>query len=218
MLFVIAVLLIHPQVAPQKSFSAEKTKISEPANTVALSDAARDSLVQPPLHRADTTVASAASPGAEVPAPTNIPASALPEAPVPVITSLNSSAPDALLLAKPIKPNTVSVDELRAENRFNMRIWTGLVIASSSAATFDAWTTRHALTTAGAQELDPLLKPFAGNASLYVAIQAGPALMDFIGKKMMYSRHGWIRNMWWVPQSASLLTSVFCGGHNLAFP
>ena len=118
---------------------------------------------------------------------------------------------------KPGKPMTVTVDQLRAENRRKELMWKGLVIASSGAATFDAWSTRHAITTAGAQELNPLLKPFAGNASLYAAIQVGPALMDFAGKKMMYSRHPWVRRMWWVPQSASFVSSMFCGAHNLAY-
>jgi hypothetical protein len=113
------------------------------------------------------------------------------------------------------KPMTVSVGQLLDEERRKQRIWMGLGIASHSAATFDAWSTRHALTTAGAQELNPLLKPFAGNASLYVAIQVGPAVMDYVGRKMMYSRHTWVRRMWWVPQSASFASSLFCGVHNL---
>jgi hypothetical protein len=110
---------------------------------------------------------------------------------------------------------TVSVKQLLAEERHKKQMWIGLGIAEHSAATFDAWTTRRALTTVGAQELNPLLKPFAGNASLYVAIQVGPAVMDYVGKKMMYSRHNWVRRMWWVPQSASFATSLFCGAHNL---
>jgi hypothetical protein len=60
-----------------------------------------------------------------------------------------------------------------------------------------------------------MLKPFAGNDSIYAAIQAGPLFMDFLGKQMMYSRHSWVRRMWWVPQSASLVSSIFCGAHNL---
>jgi hypothetical protein len=115
------------------------------------------------------------------------------------------------------KPLTVSVTELQAENRRKQLMWKGLVIASSGAATFDAWSTRHAITTYGAVELNPLLKPFAGNASLYVAVQVAPALLDFAGKKMMYNRHGWVRRVWWVPQSASFVTSMFCGAHNLSY-
>ena len=110
---------------------------------------------------------------------------------------------------------TVSVGQLLDEERHKQRIWMGLGIAAHSSATFDAWTTRRAITTAGAQELNPLLKPFAGNASLYAAIQVGPALMDFVGKKMMYSSHSWVRSMWWLPQSASFASSLFCGAHNL---
>jgi hypothetical protein len=138
----------------------------------------------------------------------------LPDAPVPM-TSLTTPAPMAFL--KSANPMTVSVAQLRAENRRKEFMWKGLVVASSGAATFDAWATRHAITTSGAQELNPLLRPFAGNASLYAAIQVGPALMDFAGRKMMYSRHPWVRHMWWVPQSASFVSSMFCGAHNLAY-
>jgi hypothetical protein len=121
----------------------------------------------------------------------------------------------AFILAKPSKSMTVSVGELLAENRRNQRLWRGLAIASGSAATFDAWSTRHAISTVGAQELNPMLKPFAGNSSLYLAIQVGPAIMDYAAKKMMYSRNSWVRHMWWVPQSASFVSSMFCGAHNL---
>ncbi len=118
---------------------------------------------------------------------------------------------------KPGKAMTVSVSELLAENRRKQFLWRGLTIASSGAATFDAWTTRRAITSSGAQELNPMLKPFAGNASLYAAIQVGPALMDYAGRKMMYSRYTWVRRMWWVPQSASFVSSMFCGAHNLSY-
>jgi hypothetical protein len=111
----------------------------------------------------------------------------------------------------------VSVEQLVAENRRKQMAWKGLAIATSGAATFDAWTTRRAITKDGAVELNPMLRPFAGNSSLYAAIQVGPALLDFAGKKMMYSRYSWVRHMWWVPQSASFVSSIFCGAHNLSF-
>jgi len=135
----------------------------------------------------------------------------LPNAPEPVPMN---SAP-AIALLKPGKSMTVSVGQLLSEERRNRRLWIGLGIASHSAAAFDAWSTRRAITTAGGQELNPMLRPFAGNGSLYVAIQVGPALMDYVGKKMMYSRHSWVRRMWWVPQTASFASSLFSGAHNL---
>jgi len=127
------------------------------------------------------------------------------------------NAPVPIAFLRPAHPMTVSVAELRGENRRKEMMWKGLVIATSGAATFDAWTTRRAISTYGAQELNPMLRPFAGNASLYAAIQVGPVLMDFVGKKMMYSSHPWVRRMWWVPQSASFVSSSFCGSHDLAF-
>ena len=209
MFFAIAALLIQPQIAPQYSFSAEKVALIQPANsaTATVAPASENTMTLPEV--ADTPVTnSEAQPVAEASA------AALPDAPTPVV---EAPVAPALILAKPSKSMTVSVGELLAENRRKQLLWRGLAIASSGAATFDAWTTRHAMTTAGAQELNPLLKPFAGNASLYAAIQVGPVLMDYVGRKMMYSRHSWVRKMWWAPQTASFVSSIFCGAHNLSF-
>ena len=205
MILAIAALLIQPQVAPQLSFSAEKVAIIQPAiSAVSNSDILETSneISLPPAPSASAEPIAAAD------------ASALPDAPVPA-PAVN--APVTMAFIKPSNRMTVSVKELQTENRRNQFVWKGLTIASSGAATFDAWTTRRAITTAGAVELNPMLKPFAGNSSLYAAIQVGPALMDYAGKKMMYSRFTVVRRMWWVPQSASFVSSLFCGAHNLSF-
>jgi hypothetical protein len=204
MLFAIAVLLIHPQLAPAISLSAEKSTIDTPeAISASTSVADAENFLPTVTASFDATTQPEAESNA-----------ALPEAPLP-LAAVTAAAPIAFL--NPGKPLTVTVDRLRAENRRKLLMWKGLAIASSGAATFDAWSTRRAITTAGAQELNPLLRPFAGNASLYAAIQIGPALMDFAGKKMMYSRYSWVRHIWWVPQSASFVSSIFCAGHNLAY-
>jgi hypothetical protein len=206
MLLPIALLLIHPQVATTISLTAERATIVFPA------------AISAPIRSADAEAllpASLASPDAAAPPVAAAdPNTALPEAPAPVSVA---AAPAPMAFLNPNKRMKVSVSELIAENRRKQLMWKGLTIASSGAATFDAWSTRHAISTGGAQELNPLLRPFAGNASLYAAIQVGPVLMDFAGKKMMYSRHSWVRHMWWIPQSASFASSIFCGAHNLAF-
>jgi hypothetical protein len=204
MFLAIAVLLIHPQLASTIPLSADKAAIHAPA-AISVSTSPMD--VENSSPTATASLDAAAQPAAESDL-------ALPDAPVPM-TMLSAPAPMAFL--NPGRPMTVSVAQLRAENRRNQLMWRGLVIASSGAATFDAWSTRHTITTTGAQELNPLLRPFAGNASLYAAIQVAPALLDFAGKKMMYSRHSWVRHMWWAPQSASFVSSIFCGAHNLAY-
>jgi hypothetical protein len=204
MFFAIAALLIQPQIAPQLSFSAEKVALLQPAN----SGVSEKSLPSP------WNFADSAIPDSEVQPVAESNVNALPDAPAPAV---EAPAAPAMILAKPSKPMKVSIAELLAESRHNQRIWRGLVIASSGAATFDAWSTRHAITTQGAQELNPMLKPFAGNASLYAAIQVGPILMDYVGAKMMYSRHPWVRRMWWAPQTASFVSSLFCGAHNLSY-
>ena len=203
MILAIAVLLIHPQLATKVSLPAEKAAINAYA-AITVSASTVDAEVFLPTMT--VSLDAVAPPAVESNA-------ALPDAPLPITVT----APAPIAFLRPGNPLTVSVNELRAENRRKELMWKGLVIASSSAATFDAWSTRHAISTYGAQELNPMLRPFAGNASLYAAIQVGPALMDFVGKKMMYSRHPWVRRMWWVPQSASFVSSVFCGAHNLAY-
>jgi hypothetical protein len=207
MFFAIAALLIHAQIAPQLSFSAEKVALLRPANSAILSTPSENSLPPAPAVTNPAVTDSYAQPVAEPGV------AALPDAPAPVV---ETPAGTSLILAKTSKPMTVSIGELIAEDRRKELLWRGLAIASSGAATFDAWSTRRAV-AAGAQELNPMLKPFAGNSSLYAAVQVGPFLMDYIGKKMMYSKHRWVRHMWWAPQTASFVSSLFCGAHNLSY-
>jgi hypothetical protein len=210
MFFAIAALLIQPQFIPQESFSAKKIALIEPSNSAVASN-----MTSSDTSSATAPVDASTSVNGSEPQPvTEASAATLPDAPAP---ALEAPVKAAFMLAKPSKPMTVSVGELLKENHRNQMIWRGLAIASSGAATFDAWSTRHAITTQGAQELDPLLKPFAGNASLYLAIQVGPAIMDFAARKMMYSRHSWVRHLWWAPQTASIASSLFCGAHNLGY-
>jgi hypothetical protein len=214
MILAIAALLIQPQAAPQLSFSAEKVAIIEPAISAVSSGEPNSNPTSDPILEPSNEISLPPAPSASTePTPVAEPG-ALPDAPVPA-PAIN--APVTMGFVKPANPLTVSVNELQAENRRKRLVWKSLVIASSGAATFDAWTTRRAITTSGAVELNPMLKPFAGNSSLYAAIQVGPALMDYVGKKMMYSRFSVVRRMWWVPQSASFVSSLFCGAHNLSF-
>jgi|SRR5665213_1344598 len=204
MFLALALLVLHPQLAFETPSQTESSPNSAPAAMLASNDTLD---LENSLPAATTSLDAAAQPASE-------PTAALPDSPVPV-APLNAPAPMAFISSG--KPMKVSVWELRAENRRKQLMWRGLVIASSGAATFDAWSTRHAITTSGAVELNPLLRPFAGNASLYAAIQVGPLLMDYAGKKMMYSKYSWVRHMWWVPQSASFVSSIFCGAHNVAY-
>jgi hypothetical protein len=205
MFLAIAIFLIHPQLAPTNYLSAENGAVDAPA-TISASASAVDA--DDSLPTVTASFDAATQPAVESSA-------ALPDAPAPVPVAVTIPTPIAFL--NPCKPLTVSVDQLRAENRRKQLMWKGLAIASSGAATFDAWSTRRAITTTGAVELNPLLKPFAGNASLYAAIQVGPALLDLAGKKMMYSRYSWVRHIWWVPQTASYVSSILCGAHNLTY-
>ena len=92
--------------------------------------------------------------------------------------------------------------------------WYALLVTSHAAAAFDAWSTRRAVVQ-GYTEANPLLRPFANSNAIYVATQVSPVVMDYLGKRMMVSQHGWIRKMWWVPQVAGSGLSIGAGVHNV---
>jgi hypothetical protein len=188
------------------AYSAENMAVLQPVSSSSLASSASFTEIALPLTPDSSDISIQPSPISEDAVLSS--AASAPE-PDPI------GGPTVNAFLRPAKPMTVSVKQLLAEERHKKQMWIGLGIAEHSAATFDAWTTRRAITTVGAQELNPLLKPFAGNASLYAAIQVGPVVMDYVGKKMMSSKHEWVRKMWWVPQSASFASSLFCGAHNL---
>jgi hypothetical protein len=126
-------------------------------------------------------------------------------------------APVSPVAADPAAIRPISSEEpfAAADNRNVRRLWIGLSIAQHGAATFDAWSTRRVISSGAGQELNPMLRPFAGNASLYIAVQVAPAILDYVGHRMMYSQHGWARRTWWVPQTLGTVMSVVTGVHNM---
>lgn len=143
------------------------------------------------------------------------------------ITPLNSAAP-AAANADPspaaIEP-TPLVSSYRpvyglpvrtVSDRWQKREWLALSIAAHGGAGFDAWTTRKVLSNVpGAQEMNPLLRPFAGNASMYAAVQVAPTILDYVSRRMMHSRYDVLRHTWWLPQAVSAVVSVASGVHNI---
>jgi len=101
------------------------------------------------------------------------------------------------------------------ETRRQRKLWYGLAAVSHGAAVFDAWSTRRALSGNYGVEANPLMRPFAHSGAIYAATQVSPAFMDFLGRRMMVSHHGWIRKMWWVPQTAGTGVSLAAGAHNV---
>lgn len=95
------------------------------------------------------------------------------------------------------------------------RLWSVLAITQHGAATFDAWSTRRALSQSNRAEEDPLLRPFAHSPVIYGAIQLGPTLLDFVSRRMLRSEHHWVRKLWWVPQTASSAGFFYSGACNL---
>jgi hypothetical protein len=114
------------------------------------------------------------------------------------------------ILKTPVKPPTTESYETPRKER----IWYGLMAAGHGAAAFDAWTTRRAISGGYGVEGDPLQRPFAHSGAIYATTQVTPLIADYLGHRMMRSRHPWMRRMWWVPQAASASISLGAGIHN----
>lgn len=112
--------------------------------------------------------------------------------------------------ANPGKPVGIT----SAESYPSRKAWLALAIAEHSAAFFDAYSTRRAVSR-GAVEMDPLMRPFAHSPAIYGAMQVGPVILDLVSRRMQHSEHGFVRRMWWVPQSLATSTYLFSGVHNL---
>ena len=138
-------------------------------------------------------------------------------------TAVNSSAP-GIEGANPT-PGSPNASSLRLESMkvaftrpretsAQRKEWYAMLVTSHAAAGFDAWSTRRAVAL-GYTEANPVLRPFANSNAIYVATQVSPVVMDYLGKRMMVSRHGWIRRMWWLPQAAGTGFSIGAGVHNV---
>jgi hypothetical protein len=128
-----------------------------------------------------------------------------------------AAEPASLVAIQPAPIVRVYGPPLRAvSDPWQHREWFALSIAAHGAAGFDAWSTRRVLSSMPqAQEMNPLLRPFAGNASMYAAVQVAPTILDFLSRRMMHSRHEFLRNTWWLPQAVSAAVSLSSGVHNL---
>jgi hypothetical protein len=104
--------------------------------------------------------------------------------------------------------------EIQAVKMCPRRSWLLLLLAEHGAAAFDAYSTRYAVGH-GAVEENPLMRPFAHSASIYVVSQATPAALDFVARRMQRSENRFVRDMWWLPQSLSAGAYVLAGVNNL---
>lgn len=167
--------------------------------------------------------------------PSSQPANSLPAAPDPKLGSADAGQPGGpaagTLMAEnagaapqnsqeledmhlPPLPTGKSTRVLGVEAMPSRRSWVLLSIADHSAAAFDAYSTRYAISH-GAVEADPLMRPFAGSDGIYAAIQIAPVALDFIARHMQRSESGLLRRTWWLPQSASTGLFLFAGTHNI---
>jgi hypothetical protein len=93
-------------------------------------------------------------------------------------------------------------------------IWYGLMAVSHGAAAFDAYSTRRAISGDYGVEGNPLLRPFSHSGAIYAATQVSPAIMDYMGHRMLKSHNTLIRRFWWLPQTAGGSLSLSAGIHN----
>ncbi|MGH9682369.1 MAG: hypothetical protein ACRD4S_01995 [Candidatus Acidiferrales bacterium] len=139
-------------------------------------------------------------------------ASRTPSAPASLANESNTQS-FATVHIPPVRPSKDNGIEW-TESRPSRRSWLALAVAEHSAAAFDAYSTRQAISR-GAVEDDPLMQPFAHSPMIYAATQVGPLMFDYLSRRMQRSEYGFVRRMWWAPQSLSMGVSIFAGVHNL---
>src|SRR5246500_1866879 len=174
---------------------------------------------------------SVANAATEISAETNKEAAAprsLPSMPAPKTEpdGVNSSVSANLAVPSPAAPQAphvaLSMQPMKQaymrprETRGQRIAWYSLAVAGHGAAAFDAYSTRLALSGGYGTEGNPFLRPFANSNALYAVTQVSPAVMDYLGKRMMVSQHRWVRRMWWVPQAAGSGFSIGAGAHNMS--
>jgi hypothetical protein len=123
-------------------------------------------------------------------------------------------AADAVMIKpviKPVKPTKTPETPIF----FGTRSWLTMTAIQHSTAAFDAWSTRRSITSGNGHELNPLMKPFAGSGAIYGAIQVAPIATDFLGKRLMNSKHPTLRKLWWVPQAAGSVGFMLSSIQNL---
>jgi hypothetical protein len=209
MFIAIAALLFQFPISSSNQIQIA-AKVSQPAE---VAQAADDS------PSAQSVVLSAANLPANAEAPVALKPGRLVAEPIAVASPAPATpAPNpspAAIQPAPIVP--VYGRPIRAvSDRRQNREWLALSIAAHGAAGFDAWSTRRVMSSVpGAQEMNPLLRPFAGNASMYAAVQVAPTLLDFLSRRMMNSRNDFLRHTWWLPQAVSAVISISSGAHNI---
>jgi len=226
MLLAIAAFLLHTSGIPQSSRVDDARSLSEtiteqsrpPADSItepAADETAPDVRSGPAvifygaLQARDRSSVVAFEPGRLVPEPVK-----LANRPLLDVSNLSTGL-DREAFIRDAQPAAELVESnIRSEQRRRYE-WIALSLVQHGAATFDAWATRTAVSN-GHRELNPMLRPFAGNASLYAAIQVGPAVLDYAGRRMMTSRRGWVRNAWWLPQALGTAMSLTSGAHDLS--
>ncbi len=121
------------------------------------------------------------------------------------------AAPSMASVHLPSPPAFRPPDEAPTTHR---KSWILLSAVEHSSAGFDAWSTRYALSN-GRVEADPLMRPFAGSAGIYGAIQAIPIGLDYVARRFQRSS-GWTHRIWWAPQAIASATFLFSGSYNVA--
>jgi hypothetical protein len=141
-----------------------------------------------------------------------------PDPPTPKLTvdtdavpsSSSASAVPTPIASSPVRPATTDAYETPRQRV----AWWALVAAGHSAAVFDAWTTRRAISGGYGIEGDPFQRPFAHSNAIYATTQVSPLLMDYVGHRLMRSRYPLLRKAWWVPQAANASFSFGAAVHN----
>jgi hypothetical protein len=206
MVLAIAAVLFH-MAAPVRVLCAVREPLSAESRDCGLTASARN---RPDAAPPANTPGPLASQGEVIPAASSVPVAVDPASFASAIRNSDSLATLRISEPESSKPlRFVSPESLPSR-----REWIALSILQHAAATFDAYSTRQAMSQ-GAVESDPLMRPFAHSSAMYAVIQVAPVVLDLAARRMQRSQSNILRLSWWLPQTMATGMFVVSGVHNL---
>jgi hypothetical protein len=184
------------------AFFADVPKLAGPQDSVKIPAAASSEIAVADVRKDEPGLPE--SPAGKISDSTNS------DAPAADVSPASSAAAGVQLFSSPVRPaGRTALETPRERNT-----WYALMAVSHSAAVFDGYSTRRAISGNYGVEGNLLLRPFSHSNAIYAATQVSPAVMDYLGHRMLKSHNARLRRFWWLPQTAGAGFSVGAGIHN----
>jgi hypothetical protein len=112
--------------------------------------------------------------------------------------------PDAPLAKFEPQPHTEIAKQREPIRRREFMQHAALFAVGETFSMLDAYSTRQGINLPRVHESDPIFRPFVHSDGLYAVQTAEIGALAFLGWKMHHSRSRFLRETWWIPQTAQI--------------